>query len=635
MTASLARPPWAFAVAGVVTLAIGAMAAAQDFESGPGFSVQIAQDTGPRRLIPRDITPSPEQPEKQETVPGWPSMRPMPRGSIEVNPLRQLNPDGAGTLDVDSGGFGEDLWRGAPRPLVERLIARLPAAMVSPAMRDVLRRLLLSIAIPPSRANGDEGSSLVALRARHLQSMGLLGSSAELIAVAPNRDSDEFLWRLKVENFLLRNDLGGACAEADRQNLQVEELFWQQLLIYCQALKGDAAGAALGANLLAETGELKDPIFFALIDQLTDGGAATVDSLPEPSPLLLSMLRTAKIPVPADAVARATPPMLGLIGASPNASIELRLEAAESAARYGALTPARLAEIYASVTFSRDDLDNALSLAEAAPSPRGRALLYQSALVQTVPTARAEVLQKAWSLARASGHYALSVRVFASMLATMAPTGEMTWFAADAARALFALRRPFLARRWMAALRQEAARDPEARAAVDSLWAMARLVGIDKSADADEAGGTGPIVVAGADQGPGAVQGPDGDAESWRAAVRQRSPNEASRQIVDVYTLFRAIGEDVGADAWRALLGDVGRRAAALPDPAYRAALNAAAAAGRRGEAILLAAHMLGEAGSGDMDLTILAEIAIALRRVGLAEEARILVIEAAVQRGL
>ena len=206
--------------------------------------------------------------------------------------------------------------------------------------------------------------------------MGLLGSSAELIAVAPNRESDEILWRLKVENYLLRNDLGGACAEADRQILRQEELFWQQLLIYCQALQGDAAGAALGANVLAETGELNNPIYFALIDQLTEGAAATVENLPEPSPLLLSMLRTAKISVPADAVAQASPPMLGMIGASPNASIELRLEAAEMAARYGALTPERLAEVYASVTFSRDDLNNALSFAEAAPSPRGKMLRW-------------------------------------------------------------------------------------------------------------------------------------------------------------------------------------------------------------------------------------------------------------------
>jgi hypothetical protein len=496
--------------------------------------------------------------------------------------------------------------------------------MISPVMRDVVRRLLLSVAVPPPRAERDEGSSLIAMRARHLQSMGLLGSSAELIAVAPNRESDESLWRLKVENYLLRNDLGGACAEADRRILGLEDLFWQQLLIYCQALQGDAAGAALGANLLAETGELKDPIFLALIDQLTEGAAATVDSLPASSPLLLSMLRTAKVQIPADATADALPPILGMIGASPNAAVELRLEAAESAARYGALTPERLAEVYASVTFSRDDLDNALSLAEAAASPRGRALLYQSALVQTVPTARAEVLQKAWMLARATGHYALLVRVLEPLLVNMAPTGEMTWFAADAARALFALRRPFLARRWMAALRQEAARDPEAKTAVDSLWAMARLAGVGETGDA---GATSPGAVADGVQGL--------DAESWRAAVRKMAPGEDRRHIADVYTLFRAIGEDVGIDDWRALLGDIDRRTAALPDPAYRAALDAAAAAGRRGEAILLAALMLGEMGPGDMDLTILAEIAVALRRVGLADEARSLAIEAAVQRGL
>ena len=99
--------------------------------------------------------------------------------------------------------------------------------------------------------------------------------------------------------------------------------------------------------------------------------------------------------------------------------------------------------------------------------------------------------------------------------------------------------------------------------------------------------------------------------------------------------MLGAIGDEVDIDDWRALLGDVERRETILPNPAYRASLSAAAKAGRRGEAILLAVLMLGETGPGDIDLTILADIATALRRVGLEEEARNLVIEAAVQRGL
>jgi hypothetical protein len=614
----------------VVTTAAGNVLAAPVADARPGFAVQLAQDTGqkvapdtgPRRLVPRGTAPATDEPVQEKADPAWP--KPTLRGRIEVDSLRQLNPDGAGTLDIENGGFGGDLWQGAPRSLVEQLLGRLPVAMISPVMRDMLRRLLLSVAVPPASAENDSAASLIVMRVRHLQSMGLLGSSSELIDVAPNRETDEFLWRLKVENYLLRNDLGGACAEAGSRDFALEELFWQQLLIYCQVLQGDADGAALGANLMAETDELTDPVFFALIDQLTEGGAAIVDSLGEPSPLLLSMLRTAKVQIPADAIANASPPMMGMIGASPNASIELRLEAAESAARHGALTPERLAEVYASVTFSRDDLDNALSLAEAAPSPRSRALLYQSALVQSVPTARAEVLQKAWSLARASGHYALLVRVFETLVVKMSPTGEMTWFAADAARALFALRRPFLAQRWMAALRQESSRDPEAKTALDSLWALGRLVGVREAGD-----GAAP------DRVDGGAPDRGGDAASWRAAVHKMAPDRANLHIGDVYTLFGAIGDTVGADDWRALLGDNARRTAMVPAPAYRAALAAAAEGGRRGEAILLAALMIGAAGPGDMDLTMLAEIAVSLRRVGLDDEARDLVIEAAVQRGL
>ena len=174
--------------------------------------------------------------------------------------------------------------------------------------------------------------------------MGLLGSAAELVAVAPNRATDAALQRLSAENFLYRGDIGGACADSRRQDQRLDALFWQQLLIYCQAVQGDTSGAALGANLLAETGQLNDSLFFRLIDRLVSGNAVTVDSLAKPTAMLLSLMRTTNVPVPADAVDQAAPPLLGMIAASPKTPIEIRLVAAERGALYGAITAERLAQ---------------------------------------------------------------------------------------------------------------------------------------------------------------------------------------------------------------------------------------------------------------------------------------------------
>ena len=211
---------------------------------------QVAQ-AGPLRLVPREQrAPAPDETRNQQ--PGAPQAAPLTSPhrdiqDIEVNTLGGLDPDEAGTLYADTGGLGAALWEGLPRDSIERLVQRLPATIQSPVMRDILRRLLLTAAaLPP--AEGDTGGKLIRMRVERLQAMGLFGSAAELIAVAPNRSKDAALQRLSAENFLARGDIGGACADSRRQDQRLGELFWQQLLIYCQAVQGDTSGAALGAN---------------------------------------------------------------------------------------------------------------------------------------------------------------------------------------------------------------------------------------------------------------------------------------------------------------------------------------------------------------------------------------------------
>jgi hypothetical protein len=198
------------------------------------------------------------------------------------------------------------------------------------------------------------------------------------------------------------------------------------------------------------------------------------------------------------------------------------------------------------------------------------------------------------------------------MLQNLPPSGELAWFASDAARALYALGRADLARHWLLALRFEAARNPEAKLAADSIWALAVLAGDLESSheDADAA-------------------------KSWRAAVTALAPARARRRIIDAFTMFEASGRFVDETVWRTLLDGIERHATNLPDRAYRAALSAAAEAGRIGETLLLAAIVIGRDGPADTDLMVLGEIVAALRNVGFADEARELVSEAAVQRDI
>ena len=112
-------------------------------------AIVVAQ-SGPVRLIPRERAAPPpeadvEKPPATAPAEAFPGSAPRRNiQDIEVNPLRGPDADEAGTLYADNGGFGNALWDGMSRDLIRQLIGQLPGGISSPAMRDVVRRLLLT-----------------------------------------------------------------------------------------------------------------------------------------------------------------------------------------------------------------------------------------------------------------------------------------------------------------------------------------------------------------------------------------------------------------------------------------------------------------------------------------------------------
>ncbi|MFT6579783.1 MAG: hypothetical protein ACJAU6_000205 [Alphaproteobacteria bacterium] len=542
---------------------------------------------------------------------------------ISVDLLDTLDPESVGTLDQNTGGLGVDMWAGTPRSFIERLIPLTPNRLASPTLRKLARRLLLSTAIvPPFAVNHvadgarGAGSSLVAARVERLKSLGDIEGSMALIEAAPTRDDDPLLLRYKAENLLVSDDRGGACAEAFRQQDRVEDTFWQQLVIYCQILQGNVSEAALGASLLAETSETEDTVFAAIVDSLFGAPSEAISSLRHPTPLRLSMLRSANLPLPDDALGTSSSSLLRMMALSPNASLETRLEAAERAARYGAISADRLAQIYAATEFTPTALDNALSLARDDRTPRGRALLYRAGLANNVPAKRAEILKLSFDLALEGGHYGLAVITHEPVLHTLSAAMKLPWFAATAARALYAIDRPFPARSWLESLRIQASGDKSARAAMESLWAMTRLSGNNFQFD-------------------------DGVELRWLSGLKAQSANAgtgagagetiaAQRRIGGAYILFQALGEPLNPAGWRREIGEMQREQAVVPEPLYRFALRDAARERRVGETILLSLIVMGEDGPGDADISVIGEVISSLLSIGLANEARALAIETA-----
>lgn len=594
------------------TFFIAAGLAAILFLPGASLAQQSGSGGGPLLLAPPQRL-EPPKPQPTDTAPAMPA-KPDPAkptqvpaaGGVEVDALQTIDPDSVGTLTQEDGGFGEEMWTGTSRRLIEGLLPRIPVNISSSAMRGLMRRLLLSAAPVPK--SDVPGVSLISQRVGLLAMMGDLEAVHALLQASPDRSSNSNLARIETDTLFLGNDNARACGLAAGRIAEETDPYWQKAFIFCQALADELDKAELGVALLRELG-VEDEAFFALTNSL-GGGEKTIESMAEPAPLQLAMARAANVQLPADVIAGNRPAVLRTVATSPNASIELRLESAERAEAAGALPAETLRQLYTAISFSKEDLANPLSRTEAESGPLSRALLYRTAVIQTVPTAQAEAVARALELGREGGRYASTVRTFLPVLQRIPPSAELIWFAPAAVRAFLAGGDRELAKSWYGVLRASGLFNPESAAAVTALKPVLQLAGSDEAEEWK----------------------PEALAEWW---ILAEGHPDGRDQAALLFSLFDAFEETVPAGLWEGLLDGPERSTVAMPQPALWFQLRSAASAGRVGETVLLILLTLGEGGPSQADPLILRDVLSRLRAVGLEADARAMALEAAVAAGL
>lgn len=615
MTASPVKSALLAVVSGAFLLAAPATAQENGGQDGPvnGPSGAIAPELtptptpGPMQLVPRTLV-KPPQP-----VEGDGAARPISANlgaAVQVDSLAGINPDSAGVLSATEGGLRSDMWVGTSRPMARHLLTILPVSASSQAMRNLMRRLLLSVASAPE-GEGEPGG-LAAIRIGLLADMGELAGVEALLGAVPARRGHDALERMEAEVRLLSNDHARACTLAAGRMATQEtmgDVFWNKLFIFCQALAGQPDQAALGMSLLSELG-VDDPAFFDLVEALTSGVAPTIESLSAPEPLHLAIARIAKTTLPGDVIASNRPAVLRVIATSPNVAVAVRLEAAERAESAGALPTDVLRQLYMSVQFKPDELASAVSIADKQRGPRSRALLYRAALAQTVPTARAEAVSLALNLGREGGRFGSTATAFVDILRDIPPSGELAWFAADAVRALLVAGDASAAVSWLDVLRQREGFDAASAIQLRGLKPLLRLAG----SDAIEAWSMD-------------------DLAAWWETVK-KGETARSRAAV-LYSLFEARGDVVPDDLWAPLMVGAGRAPVVLPNAAVWHRLGTAAESGRLAETVALALVSLGDGGPAQADPLILEKVLGALNLVGLENDARAMAVEAALAAGL
>ena len=594
-----------------------------------------------------DEEPSIQTPAKTMVAP-----RPLDGEGITINQLKTVDPDAIGLIDGGQGGFPQSLWNGVSWSRVSGLMPRIPSGIASPTLRDMVRRLLISQASVP--AGKPLEASFVALRIDRLLAMGDIGNVLALLKITPDELRDEALARTQIEAFFFDNNNGDACRAVRNAAGVYSGLYWSQAQAFCLALSGQVARASLIGDLLREREDEIEQVFFAAIDALAGAKGDERPTLNAPTALHLSMLRAAGFQLPAEIALTSKASVLRAVALTPNASLDMRLLAAEKAHRIGALDDAEVLRLYLGIPFSKEELSRPISAAEESWTPRTRALLVRAAAEQSVPLAKAEALRQALQLGQERDGYAQMAVTSASVVAGIKPAAELLWFAEDAARVLFRAGRGSRAIAWYAIAAADRERIEEARDAEAALWPLVVLadrVSVEPAEGAENTqnlySGDANITDGVVDAGAATIVSPSARTagtisasrlEAWFEARHQADAQAVFAQAATFYALLEATGRTVPAALWQSLL-DRPFAGAAVDGNALSAvwthSLKIASADSRIGETVLLATVGAGDAGEKGLSLADSARIIAALRRAGLEAEARQLAVETAMAAGL
>lgn len=256
---------------------------------------------------------------------------------VGVTRLGEGNPDGKGTVSPRAAGLPANLWGASDGATLAQLVAASTPRL--PALRRLERRLLAAQLHPPSAAVGDEGKLFLA-RVDKLLDMGATGAAHELLRTAGPADPQRF--RRLFDIALLSGDQAEACAIMDRTP-GVAPSFPAR--IFCLALGGDWAAAALVHHGAEVMGQIDAPMAALLARYLDDGYSDQSDELPLPTtvtPLELRLYEAIGQPLASTDL----PLAFALADLDQNGGWKARLDAAERLARAGAIPASQLRRIY-------------------------------------------------------------------------------------------------------------------------------------------------------------------------------------------------------------------------------------------------------------------------------------------------
>lgn len=513
-----------------------------------------------------------------------------PITKIEAAALPQVSPETVGVRQARD--FGIDMWKGTPRALADKWLDMAPLT-ASAVLNDLLRRLYLTQATPPE---GPSTRSPVAVRARKLLALGDAPAAWALASAAEPTLIDDETMVTVVEHVLIGGSedvcnrllaLAQARAAAD----------FQKSFLLCQLRARDVRTAQVTIDTLRAS-PTRDDMFLLVAEKnvLGDQRILPTQLTPLTAPLL-GVLRLTGLPLPGQLYGRPNPALVPALLRAPTKQDVAQLTLAERAATRGLIDVARLAEIYKGASFKPDALAAPLATAEA--GSRLRALLFQSASSGIdarlrIALATRFVREAPPELLGGAGG------IVAAMVGDINPDALYAPDALVLTQAYMLADKNALALEWYKLARQDASFSFATNETLLAVWPQIVLSGLENAADYAT------------------------DLDKWTDAALRRADGgdtKAGREtIAAALLLLDANGFAVGDTQWEKVIAAPTRNEKRMAVPTILIdRLRAAAAAGRRAEAVLAAAAI---AGDGDIPLPLAVELSRSLRQAGFKAEA-------------
>ena len=510
---------------------------------------------------------------------------------VAIAPLADISPESLG--DQSTNSLGATMWKGTPRAVAEYLIS-IAVPTSSSTLNLLAKRLLTTAATPPEgTSNGAQG--LTVLRLERLLAFGATVEAWSLAKHADPKLIDDESFRAATEA-VLSTESEDPCPQIPEFAKNRAAADWQEALTICHLRAKDMPAVQVSLDILRGQTN-RDEAFLSLVDKNILGNIKTLPYRLTPlTHPLLALLHMIGLPMPSE-LYRQTDLALApaLLRAVPKQDVAqlAQMALAERAAERGVISTDALATVYRTVSFALDELAAPLTAHES--GLRLRALLFRVGENEKDPQKRiayAVAFAQSATPAFLNGAGA----IIGDLLGTVKADTPSVGNAVTLARLYMLAGRGEDAANWLKLARLTSTGSDELRL----LWPQFVLAGLEpEETYAADFSKWLEIMLKPADQ------------ESETRGAREKAA--ASLLLLD------AAGFSVPDSAWTKLLIAPHNEKRIAFSPVLFDRLQAAGAAGRRAETVLLSLALADE---GAIPLPSAVAITRALRHAGFKNEA-------------